>query len=397
MLLGDMDKSIKTILDSLQKRKASLSSLLESVLANLVMIGEIPAPTFNEENRIKFLCNRLSECGLQNCSTDEKGNGFGILPGKHLVSDKNILVVAHADTLVSKEIDHTISIQPDKITGPGLGDNSLGLAVIATLPTIFDQLNIQLESNLILMGSVKGLGKGDLEGLRFFLRNNSLPIQAGVSLEGVQLGRLSYNSLGMFRGEIACIVPDEYDWTQFGASGAIITLNDLIGKINSIPIPRRPRTAILLGSIRGGTAYNTLATRSLLCFEVRSESAEIVNDIENQIHDIVTEMAYQSRAEISMNIFARRQPGGILFRHPLVETMREIMKTLDIQPRITPSISELSAFIDHNIPAVTLGITRGERSDEICETIQIEPMFTGLAQLIGALLAIDCGVCDEKQ
>ncbi|MGC9328812.1 MAG: peptidase dimerization domain-containing protein [Candidatus Hinthialibacter sp.] len=383
------------ILPLLSQYQRELNSLREMILANLVMIGEIPSPTMGEENRIKFLCDRFSECGLQNCSTDEKGNGLGILPGQE--GDRNILIVAHADTLFSDQVDHTLTIETDKVIGPGVGDNSMGMAAIASLPTILEHLSLPLQSNLILMGSVRGLGRGNLEGLRFFLNNNVIPIHAGICLEGIQLGRLSYSSLGMIRGEIVVAVPKKYDWTQFGASGAILVLNDIIGRINEIRVPRRPRTTIMFSSIQGGgTSFNTMATRSRLRFEVRSESAEVVGEIEKQIEDIVEEIQGRTNVNITLDIFAQRQPGGISFRHPLVESARDIMQELGIRPWITPSISELSAFIDHDIPAVTLAVTTGEQSDEIPETIDIEPIFRGLSQLLGVILAIDSGYCDEK-
>ena len=47
------------------------------------------------------------------------------------------------------------------------------------------------------MGSARSLGRGDLEGLRFFLDNFKKPITAGVCIEGVKLGRLSYSSIGI--------------------------------------------------------------------------------------------------------------------------------------------------------------------------------------------------------
>ncbi|MBN2330175.1 MAG: peptidase dimerization domain-containing protein [Candidatus Omnitrophica bacterium] len=386
---------LNEILPLLPQYQRELASLREIFLANLVMIGEIPSPTMGERNRIKFLCDRFSECGLQNCSTDEKGNGLGILPGQE--GDRNILIVAHADTLFSEQIDHTLTVETDKVIGPGVGDNSMGMAAIASLPTILEHLSIPLQSNLILMGSVRGLGRGNLEGLRFFLNNNVIPIHAGICLEGIQLGRLSYSSLGMIRGEILVAVPKRYDWTQFGASGAIIVLNDIIAKINEIRVPRRPRTAIMFSSIQGGgTSFNTMATRSRLRFEVRSESAEVVDEIQKQIEDIVEEIQCRTNVNISLDIFAERLPGGISFRHPLVEAARDIMQQLNIRPWITPSISELSAFIDHDIPAVTLGITTGEQTDEIPEIIDIEPIFKGLSQLLGVILAIDSGYCDEK-
>jgi hypothetical protein len=68
---------------------------------------------------------------------------------------------------------------------------------------------------------------------------------------------------------------------------------------------------------------------------------------------------------------------------------------LDIEPQISPSISELSTFIDRSIPAITIGITYGKRLKNQKEMIQIPPIFTGLTQLVGLLLAIDGGFCNE--
>lgn len=370
-------------------------AIQETLLANLIMIGEIPAPTFKEGARIEFLQNRFSEYGLHNCSSDEKGNGLGVLPGED--GENNILLVAHADSVHDFSVDHTISIKPGYAKGPGVADNSLGCAVLATLPLILEQLNINIKSNLIFIGSSRSLGRGNIEGLRFFLSNFKKPILVGLNIEGVQQGRLSYSSIGMLRGEITCRVPEEYDWTRFGAVGAIITINEVINKILEIPLPKRPRTTVVMGSIRGGTSFNTIANKAKLLFEIRSESGEIVKDIGQQIEDIAATVSSTTGAEVIVDIFAERRPGGIPFTHLLAKNTRTIMKTLNIKPRISPSTSELAAFINSNIPALTLGITNGENMADEIEAIKIKPIATGIAQIIAILLAIDRGFCNDNK
>ena len=159
-------------------------------------------------------------------------------------------------------MDHTLTVHADQVSGPAVGDNALGLAVVVTLPVLLELLDIHLQSNLILMGSARSLGRGNLEGLHFFLSKTKIPIQAGICVEGIGLGRLSYQTIGMLRGEIECTVPAEYDWTRFGASGAIVTLNEVINRILEIPLPRRPRTTIVLGSVEGGQSFSSIATIS---------------------------------------------------------------------------------------------------------------------------------------
>ncbi len=390
-----MDKGMAHIISDLWNIEERVRSLREIILANLVMLSEIPAPTFNETARMQFLVNRFNELQLLNCSTDEKGNGLGIIPGE--TGERNILIVGHLDTVFDAKVDHTISVEPHRIIGPGVGDNGLGIAVIATLPLILQHLNIKTKSNIILMGSAQSLGMGNIRGLRFFLDHTDMPIHAGICVEGVKLGRISYSSIGMMRCGINFSVPEEYDWTRFGAVGAIVTINDAINRILEIPLPKRPKTNIVLGSVEGGTGFNTIATNASLKFEIRSESGRMVKNIGQKAEYIAHEVASHSGADVDFRIYAQRRPGGIPFSHPLARTAREIMRTLDVPPRITPSTSELSAFIDKKIPALTLGLTDGENLDQLNESIEIEPIFRGIAQLIGLILAIDGGHCDEPK
>ncbi|TFH05139.1 MAG: M20/M25/M40 family metallo-hydrolase [Spirochaetales bacterium] len=388
-----MAMSFDAILDALPRYRERLAELTEIMLANLVMIAETPAPTFAEQRRMEFVLDRFNEYHLQNCSTDEAGNALGILPGR--TGDRNILVVAHMDTVFTGKEDHMVTIQPGYVSGLGIGDDSLGVATVTTLPLILRQLEVELEANLILMGSAKSLGRGDIEGLRFFLNNMDIPISAGICVEGVKLGRLSYASIGMLRGEIKLDLPEEYDWTRFGAGGAIVNMNEVINRVLEIPIPRRPRTTIVFNSIEAGSGFNTFPTKGSLQFEVRSESGEIVRQLGETIQNITAEVSSHTGTHVKLEILARREPGGITFSHPLAAGTRTIMKSLGLNPRITPSTSELSAFIDAGIPAVTIGLTDGEDLNEPTERIEIGPMTTGLQQLLGLLLAVDKGYCDD--
>jgi acetylornithine deacetylase/succinyl-diaminopimelate desuccinylase-like protein len=390
-----MFHGMKEILARLPDFSRSTEPQLEVLLSNLVMVGEIPAPTHNEYARMKYLLGRFAEYELINCSTDEAGNALGILPGTD--GKKNMLVTAHLDTPFPAKTDHTINLTQDIVQGPGVADNSLGLAAIATLPLYLDALKIKLKANLILMGATKSLGRGNIEGVRFFLNNTEFPIHIGVCVEGVKLGRLSYSSVGMLRGEIINRVPDSYDWSRFGAGGSIVNINDVINKILELPLPQRPKSSIVLGALFGGTSFHSIPHEATLQFEARSESEAMVKMIEAQIHNIVAEIASLTGTEVDFTVLARRSPGGIQFSHPLAANARALIEEIGITPRISPSTSELSAFIDKGIPAVTIGISDGERLNEAKEALEIAPIRKGMAQLIGLILAIDRGYCDEHK
>ncbi|MFO7845933.1 MAG: M20/M25/M40 family metallo-hydrolase [Balneolaceae bacterium] len=384
--------SLQTITGSLAELQEDLVQFREILLANLVMIGEIPAPTFGEERKIEFLLNRFNEAGLSESSIDDCGNGIGVLEGSE--GNGAILVNAHSDTVFSSKTDHTMQVNADHISGPGVADNSMGIGVLATLPYILQELDITLKHDLVLLGGVKSLGRGDLEGIRFFLDNNTFDIKHALCIEGVELGRLSYTSIGMLRGEITCKVPETYDWSRFGDASAILTLNEVINKINDMRLPKRPRTSVVMGSVSGGSSFNTIAKEATLGFEVRSESEKVVTDVGKTIQDIVMEVSSKTGDEVELDVFAHRRPGGIPYAHPLNECARSIMKELDIEPRLAPSTSELAALIDKKIPSLTLGITTGDRLHKMDESVKIDPIYKGLAQIIGTLIATDGGYCE---
>ena len=378
----------ESILETVRRLPRQLETFRELLLANLVMIGEIPAPSFGESARIDFLKQRFNESGLQNCSTDEIGNGLAILPGSE--GKKSILLAAHADTPFESTVNHSLSLDTDRVVGPGVGDNSLGIAVLATLPTILERLNISFRDNLVLMGTVRSLGRGNLQGLRFFLNNNQLPLVAAISVEGSRLGRLHYTTVASLGGEITCSTVDD-GWP----TGAIDILQDVINGLRLIEIPTQNRTDLVLGQVKGGTSFEYPARSALVRFQVSSESDETVKHITEQIQELTERVATESGASVELELIARRKSGGLRADHPLVLQARRIMTSLGLQPLEGCCASVASSFHERGIPALTIGITNGLQVNQPGEQVAIQPMMQGIAQLIGILMAMDGGCCER--
>lgn len=384
------------VIELLPRIRAAAGEMRETLVANVVMIGEIPAPTGNEESRARFFSQRLNENGLLHCFTDPMSNAFGLLPGTD--GTRTIMVVANGDTLVYEAADQTVEVRPETLVGPFVVDNSLALGAISALPELFDKLHVRLQSNVLLLMASRSQGRGNLEGMKYFLSNSKIKPNAGICFEGVQLGRLNYTCLGMRRGEITCRLPDDYNWAQYGNTGAVVPMSDVISRIGKIAIPRRPLTSMVLGSIEGGVSYHNIARQTVLRFELRSESAEIMAQIEAQLDDIAEEVSSTFGIQAKLDIFAKREPGGIEIGHPFVRDARAILAALGLQPMLYPTTSVMSALVAEGIPSLTLGFTTGERRhdlDEIDETAEIGPMTTGLAQLAAVIISMDQELSNE--
>ena len=381
-------------LQNLPNLVAEIKAARDIIITNVVLIGQIPAPTFKEKRRSTVFMERLAEFGVDEVTTDGYRNPIGIIRGT--ASNKSpIFVVAHLDTFFDKDIDHNYTIKKDSITGPGILDNSLGVGVLMSLPILFKQLGIRFESDIVLAGTIQSIGKGNLRGVRHLLKTWPTPIRGAICLEGVDLGRLNYFSDGMIRGEIQCTISEEKGALYKFTPNAILILNEVINEIMSLHLPQRPRSRIVIGKIAGGANHGKIAYEASLGFEIRSDSYKMVKSIYGNIKDIVDGISHENEVDLSMKTISNLKAARLKFNHPMVKIAAAVLEALGIKPISKSTESALSIFLSHKIPTLTLGITFGENYYTEKATMEIEPMFKGIAQIIGVIKAIDSGVCDE--
>ncbi|MBN1859114.1 peptidase, partial [Candidatus Bipolaricaulota bacterium] len=257
-------------------------------------------------------------------------------------------------------------------------------------------LQIELNSDLILLGSTGSLGRGNQAGIRFFLDHLPSRVDVGICLEGMQLGRVNYFSIGTARADITCSVRTQTEPSRsYGSESALVVLNHVINRILSIATPARPYTRINMGRMNAGVSYDVEPDHAELGLEIVSHSDEMLEQVCNQIRDIVGEMSARHAVDVNFDVFFSTQAGGIPFSHPLVKSVLEVMEQLRVEPDQGHSPSELSELIRRGIPAVTLGVSRGRKARKSApDHVMIDPILVGVAQLVGVILAIDDGVCD---
>lgn len=385
---------METYLDKLPSFVDAIKSIKETIIANIVFIGQVPSPTFKEKRRTSVFMDRLAESGVDECSTDGYRNPIGIIRGTSKTKPP-IFVVAHLDTALDADIDHNFTIKENSIQGAGILDNSVGVAVLASLPEIFRKLNLRFESDIVLAGVIQSMGNGNLRGIRHLVKTWDTPIRGAVCVEGVDLGRINYYSYGMIRSEIDCDIPAVKEREHQFKPNAILILNEVINQILQLRLPQRPRSRVIIGKISGGFKHGIIAYDAKLGFEIQSDSDKMVRAIHNDIKDIVDGIGHESGVVLKIRTISNLRASKLKYNHPLVKSAMAIMEKLDIQPVNDPSESELSIFLSNNIPALTLGITNGENYHQENASMEIEAMFKGIAQLIGVIMAIDSGVCDE--
>ncbi|MBU2514734.1 hypothetical protein KJ966_25705 [bacterium] len=386
---------MNTYLDTLPTYVDKIKAFRDIIITNIVLIGEKSAPTFKEKSRVKLFMERLAEFQVDECSVDSYQNPIGIIRG----AAKNkppIFVVAHLDTLVDRQDFFNYTVKRNSISGPGVADNSTGVGVLISLPWIIKELNLQFQSDIVLAGVIQSIGKGNLRGVRHLLKTWEGPIRGAVCVEGVELGRFNYYSEGMLRGEIECTASPTSNKTHRPNPNAILILNEILNKILELRLPQKPYSRIVIGKMNGGYHYGRDALEGNIGFEIHSNADDIVKEIINDIKDIVESIKRIYEVDLKLKILSNLNATRLEFNHPLVKTTNTIMNKLNLEPISASSESELSIFLSKSIPAVTLGVTNTNK-DSIDTSIEIEPIFKGITQIIGVMQAIDNGVCDGKK
>ena len=370
-----------------------IRDIKETIITNIILIGQIPAPTFRERNRVQVFLERLAEFQVDECSTDGYRNPIGIIRGTD-PKKPPIFVVAHLDTLETKDGDYHYRIKKNTIIGPGLIDNSVGVGVLLSLPEIFRHLQLRFQSDVVLAGVIQSIGKGNLRGIRHLVKTWPTPIRGAICLEGAELGRLSYYSDGMIRCEVECDIEASSGWEQKFKPNAIVIINEVINQMLKLRLPQRPRARIIIGKVSGGFKHGTIPHAASLGFEIQGDSTRMAKSILKDIKDIAAGVGHEYGVDLILKVISNSNAARLKYSHSLVKGAVEVMKALGLTPTSGSSASELSIFLAQKIPAVTLGITKGSNYQHDNARVKIDPIFTGIAQIVGVLQAIDRGVCD---
>ena len=354
------------------------SQLVNEVLDLATEIQQIPAPTFYEGERAEFIRDRFTQENLQDIHIDEIGNVLGRRPGSG--SKLPIVVSAHLDTVFPDSTDLFLKHQTDKIAGPGIGDNAVGLAGLFGLLWALEAHEISLASDLWLVANVGEEGLGDLRGMREVTRWFEDQVKAYIVLEGMALGQVYHRGLGVRRYRITVKTSGGHSWVDYGKRSAIHELGLIISRLLEIEIPEKPRTTINVGVISGGTSVNTIASEAHLDLDLRSEGMETLNSLEASIKGTLGEFRHPG-VEISTELIGDRPVGEISPTDPLVRLVIKCLESVGIQPRLNIGSTDANIPLSLGYPAICLGLTTGNGAHTANEYIKTAPLQLGLEQL----------------
>jgi tripeptide aminopeptidase len=375
------------------------ASLVTRVIDLAVQIQQIPAPTFEERERVEFIRQKFTEEELCDISIDATGNAFARLPGAG--DAPSVVVTAHCDTVFPKSTELTIVREPKKVFGPGIGDNSLGVAGLfgllwwlrAAEPEKAGNIKEnqfgnsgpryrpELPGDLWLVANVGEEGLGDLCGMRAVVdRFGNAPL-AYIVLEGMALGQVYHRGLAVRRYRISARTAGGHSWVDYGRPSAIHQLAAFVTQLSSLDLPDQPRTTVNVGLISGGTSVNTIASRAYLELDLRSEDSYRLEALANQVEAMVQSFSNRE-VKFDCEITGQRPVGKISARHPLVRLAQHSLTRLGIPPNLNIGSTDANIPLSQGIPAVCVGLTTGGGAHTTKEYIDVPPLEKGLQHLV---------------
>jgi tripeptide aminopeptidase len=364
--------------------------LINRVLDLAVNIQQIPAPTFDEGRRAAFIHERFQSEGLSDVSIDRVGNVYARLPGTG--NAPPIVVSAHLDTVFPASTNLQISLEPGKITGPGIGDNSIGVAGLFGLlwglrKKTGNGSKHLYPGDLWLVSNVGEEGLGNLCGMKAVVDRFGDQAYGYIILEGMALGQIYHQALNVKRYRIRVRTPGGHSWVDYGRPSAIHILAGLVTRLEALALPQKPRTTLNIGLIGGGTSVNTIAESASLELDLRSEGQETLELVASKVEKLVQE-TNRGEIQVQVELTGHRPSGKISIRHPLVRLAVRCLQEQGMTPHFNAGSTDANIPLSRGLPAICLGLTTGSGAHTSAEFIRTDLVSKGVDQLVCLVEAI---------
>jgi acetylornithine deacetylase/succinyl-diaminopimelate desuccinylase-like protein len=365
---------------------AALHQLSEQVVDLAIAVQQIPAPTFAEATRAAFIEEQFTAVPLHDVAQDELHNVYGRLPAAN-PTHPPVIISAHMDTVFPLEIDLTVRRDGRLVYGPGIADNSTGVAGILTLARVLTEANLDLPADLWFVANVGEEGLGDLRGMRAAVARFGAEATY-VVVEGGLYGQISHQGIGVRRFRLTVQTPGGHSWGNFGVRSAVHELARIIVAIDRLTVPKTPKTTYNVGVIEGGTSINSIAQSASGLLDLRSESPVELERLVTAVSQIIEQANKRKEVQVRMELIGNRPAGQLAADAPLVQWAQTALQAVGCtQPRLIASSTDANVPLSEGYTAVCIGLAESHNAHRLDEYLDPQHLPNGLGQLLLLTLA----------
>jgi acetylornithine deacetylase/succinyl-diaminopimelate desuccinylase-like protein len=384
---------VRALYDRLAPVRARLAQTDERLLRTQITLSEIPAPTGGERARGALVAERFRALGLLDVGTDDVGNVTGSRPGA--ADQAPVLVCAHLDTVFPEGTAVGVARDGRQLAGPGIVDNSRGLAAMLALAEVVDGVSLRTRRPILFAATVGEEGSGDLRGAKhLFARLDARPA-ACIALDGAGDDRIVHRALGARRFRVSFQGAGGHSWAAFGVPNPVHAAGAAAAKLAALALPRVPRTTLSVCRIGGGISVNAIPEGAWIEIDLRSSSSDVLGrcaaEIEQAVRAAVREENLRrspgtSPLTFEMTVIGDRPCGELHREHPLVRAASDATLAIGRTPELVTASTDANVPISLGVPAIAIGAggrgggvhTPGEWYDNIDGTLGIARALTVL-------------------
>ena len=355
------------------------SAIVETAIA----IQQIPAPTFDEARRGADVAERMSALHLADVRIDVIGNVYGRRAGR--AGGPGLLIAAHLDTVFPAGTNLAVRHDGARIYGPGLGDNSMGVAALLHLAQALAQADVAHAGDIWFVANVGEEGLGDLRGMKYLFTKGPYRdrIKTFISVDGSGSGEdITHGAVGSKRYRVTFKGPGGHSYGAFGLVNPAYAMGSAIQKFSKLTVPVSPKTTFNVGVVGGGTSVNSIPFESWMEIDMRSESPAELQKLDAAFQSLVKQAVDEENAarstregRITADVkLVGDRPSGLTPRDSvLVQTAAAAVRAGGMTPRFGYSSTDSNIPISLGIPAITIDSGgRGDRAHALDEWIDVE-------------------------
>jgi tripeptide aminopeptidase len=361
------------------------------VLRRTAELAVIPAPPGSEQRRAALVqrwweqdgwAPRIDAIGnvWAQVSTGHTGDAPAAAGTQGGSTGGGLLVCAHLDTVFAADAPHEIVATPGRLTGPSVGDDSIGVAALSAVASLVRAG--RGSGPFWVVATVGEEGRGNLAGIRHALAHAPRPLAAVIAIEGNYLGRIVTTGVGSVRLRAGYQGPGGHAWERAEAPSAVHAAARAATMVAGLTVPGA-RSSVNIGTIGGGEAINARARDAWFEVDLRADSAAALAQLEDRAMQIICDAAGGVSTDITD--LGRRPAGSIARESPLARAAAAGLAAAGIEGEFGATSTDANAAHGAGIPAVALGVTTGEGEHTPQEWIGTAGVPAGLTALAATI------------
>jgi tripeptide aminopeptidase len=258
-----------------------------------VSLCEIPAPPFKEQARAAEYKKRLEALGYTGVRIDAVGNVIAERAGA--TAKPVTLIGGHLDTVFPEGTNVTVKKVGAELHGPGIADDCRGLAAVLAVARAFHVHQVKTQGPVVFVATVGEEGPGNLRGVRQLMKDFAGRADHFISVDGAGISVTS-RAVGSHRYTVKFHGPGGHSYNAFGMPNPIHAAGRAIAKLADVRVPTTPKTTFNVGVISGGTSVNSISMEGVFELDMRSESADALQTLDNQARAAIDAALGEERA-----------------------------------------------------------------------------------------------------